>query len=761
MLENRHLFWFGTAFFAAAFIPAICTSLFDAIVALTVFLAFIVFMLIKPGLRQCAVIVVGAVAVSVAWQMFYFSVTKTPGNMLKNEIEVIAEVTAYSERNGRNNGIAVKVNIAEKENPDTKKVRAILYINDAEYTLSPGDKVHAAVDMEEPENTSEFAGKTYYKSRYTDAFAFARRVTRIEKNDGFKAKYIPQYLAKRLSDKFDEIYPQESAAFMKSLIMGDDSELSPSFAFSLRRAGMLHTISVSGMHISFLIGFLLIFTKNKYLKLLAIPVIFLFTLMVGAPQSALRAAIMQTLLILSTVSKREYDQLTSLAASALILVILNPYCASDKAFLLSFAATLGIILLAPALNSGINSFARKRGRICRGILAYMGPLASTSVAASVFTAPILSVSFGYISLIAPVSNVLLSLIITFLFIAGIISAVLGFIFMPVAKVGAFAVTGLYEVVNYGVRALSRVPFAEIYTESSVSIILICFLCFTVVFAIAFGKSKIRPGVAAAVVIIAIAASFAASAFMKPKALGSGVRFDVLDVGQGQCVIAETKDMCVVIDCGGNKNAGSIATEHMRRRGINEIDALILTHAHSDHANGAEYLIKSIPTKAVYAPFADMDDALLSGVSEIATDMGAETNFIEENTDLLFSDASIKLLTLPRENTHNENGIVVLISDGDFDLIVTGDIPYSAEKVIADREVLPDCEAYVVGHHGASTSSSQEFLNKILPEISIISVGAGNTYNHPTDEVLSRLSNIGSDIYRTDKQGSITLYSEKQ
>ncbi len=759
-MENRHLLWFGAAFFLAAFIPAICVSLFDAIVASVVLLSIIVFMLTKPGLRRCAVIVAGAVTVSVAWQMFYFAVTKPPSNMLKSEIEVIAEATSYSERNSKDSGIVVKVKVVEKEKTGSRPIRALLYINDVGYSLSPGDKVHAVVEVKEPENTAEFAAETYYRSRYTDTLAFARRVTEIEENDSFKVKYIPQYLGKRLSNKFDEIYPQETAAFMKSLIMGDDSELSPSFAFSLRRSGMLHTISVSGMHISFLIGFLIIFTKNKYLRLLAIPIIFLFTLMVGAPQSALRAAIMQTLLILSTVSKREYDPLTSLAASALVLVILNPYCASDRAFLLSFAATLGIIVLAPVLNSGINSFARKRGRICKRFLAYMGPLASTSVAASVFTAPILSASFGYISLIAPASNILLSFIITFSFIIGIISAVFGFIFMPVAKVGAFAVTGLYEIVNYGVRALSRVPFAEIYTGSSISIILICFLCFTAVFAIAFGKSKVRPGIAAAVILIAVGASFAASAFIKPKEPGDGIRFDVLDVGQGQCVVAETQDMCVVIDCGGNSNAGSVATEHIRKRGIDEIDALILTHAHSDHANGAGYLMKSIPTKAVYAPAADMDDALLSSISETATDMGTETNFIEENTDLLFSDANIKLFTLPRENTHNENGLVVLISDGDFDLIVTGDIPHSAEKVIADREELPDCEAYIVGHHGSSTSSSQAFLNEILPEVSIISVGAGNIYNHPTDEVLKRLTNIGSDIYRTDKQGSITLYSEQ-
>ncbi len=760
-LKNRYLVWFSAAFFAAAAIPAISPSLIYDVIAVVIFVAVVAFLLSKEALRRCAVVVVGAVCLSLVWQMIYFELTSTPRDFLGGDVEIIAEITSYSERNSKDTGICVKGNLKGVERGDGKTLRAIIYINDVEYELAPGDRLRLSASIKELENTDLFASKTYYKSRYTDVFAFARDVHYIEKNDKFKAKYIPQYLAKHVRDMINAIYPDECAAFLRSLIMGDKDSLSPSFLRALEKTGLLHTISVSGMHIAFLIGMIIIFSKNKYLRLVAIPVMLLFALMVGATQSALRAVIMNTVLLVSVISKREYDALTSISFAALVLVAINPHCASDTGFLLSFSATLGIILLAPKMRGGMVRAVANTNVVVRCVVSYFAPIMATSFAALIFTTPILSLTFGGISLIAPLSNVLLYMFITLAFILGIITVMLGFISIPLAKGGAFVVTFIYKVSDFCIRTLARIPFAEIYMTSRVFIALILFLCFIAVFGIAFGRKKIRLPVIAVVILVSIGASGVASYFLRPSETGDRVRFDVLDVGQGQCIVAETRDSCIVIDCGGNDNTGRIAVGHIRERGIDKIDALIITHAHTDHAGDVRYLMESVPTEIVYAPQADKDEALLSGIAESAEDLGTTVEFVGGNLELSFDAASVKLISLPEENSKNENGLVIIISDGEFDVIVTGDLPATSERVLVEQENLPDCEVYVVGHHGSSTSSSMKLLNEILPEVSVVSVGAGNSYNHPSPETLTRLQNINSRIYRTDLDGEITFYSMQE
>ena len=136
-------------------------------------------------------------------------------------------------------------------------------------------------------------------------------------------------------------------------------------------------------------------------------------------------------------------------------------------------------------------------------------------------------------------------------------------------------------------------------------------------------------------------------------------------------------------------------------------------------------------------------------------MGDEV-FVEEDMKLSLSDMEISILTLPEGKDENENGLVVVISDGEYDLLITGDIPSELEELIVPR--VPDCESFVLGHHGSKTSSSQELINKALPELCLISVGEGNSYGHPSSDTIARIEKLGAEIHRTDIEGSLTFYS---
>jgi len=750
-LGKRYLFWFCIGFVTTAILLSVGLTGLQFIVLSAILLLSCIYCFSYKGEKLTAIIIIISFCCSTLWQSCYFKQDKIPKEFFAHTSDISAEVTSFPEKTDRG-----YVSFRARVLFDEKMIRVLVYAEIDNFELFPGDRIKLSARVYDLENSEFFAERTYYKSRYIDLKAYASQIEVVESSEGAKIEFLPQYFAYSIKNKMETLFDGAISGFIKSLIFGDKSGLSDEFDKSLRYTGLSHAVSVSGMHISFILGLILCLSKRRYMKLVAIPVIVLFVFMVGAPQSALRAVIMQSLVIMASFVKREYDALTGLAVAAFILVLLNPYCATDIAFLLSFFASAGIIIAHPRIMSLLERFSfKKKGRMRKISMDLLAAI-SVSVSASVFTMPITAFNFGFVSVIAPLSNLLLNFFITVIFIAGFINTILGFICLPVARFFAEILELFVGVVMDIINLLAELPFAEVYTGEPRVFIFITFLCAAAIYLILVGRKRIRPGYAIFFLTVATL-TFVLVPRVMPLRTDSfnGVRFDVLDVGQGQCVVATSGEKCAVIDCGGDDAASNVAVSHIMRRGIDEIDAMIITHAHADHANGVERLIDTIDTGAVYMPATDKDNAMFARICSVAGEE-CEKVFVEDDTELSFGDMSIKLLTLPQGADENENGIVVVVSDGEYDTLITGDIPAANEKLILDR--VPDCESYIVGHHGAKTSSSIALLNKALPELSVISVGIGNTYGHPSDETIDRLENIGSAVRRTDMEGSITFYS---
>lgn len=752
-LGKRYLFWFCTSFVTTAAVWFFSETALGFLCVWTFFLLTSVIFLCRTENKLSASLVMIAAMLSLVHQCWFSVNDALPGNFLAKS-EITGEVTSYPKIADSGKYLFdVCVNYNEKQ------IKALVYSNAVPENISPGDSVHMLVRLYELENTRYFAEKTYYKSRYTDVVMFAENVVVVSKSTEVKLKYLPAFLAGCFKDKVKEIYNARSASIVNSLILGDKSGLKEGDRNNLAATGMSHAVSVSGLHISFILGLFLYFSKNKYVKLAVQPLVFLFVLMVGAPQSALRAFIMQMFVVMADFGKREYDQLTALSFSAFLLCVLNPYCVTDSAFLLSFTSTLGIIVLYPKLRESFERFTVHKKNYWRKLTVGIVSVAAVSISATVFTAPLTAYLFSTVSVIGPVANIILNVFISAVFSLGFVNTLLGFATPAVAKVGAYIIDFLVEIIMSIVNALASLPMSEIFTGEPVVLFTICFVCFVIVYAISAGRKKIRATVSVISIFIAVVCAFVIMTGEKSgQSGGEGIRFDVLDVGQGQCVVATCGDSCVVIDCGGDAPADRIAISHLLRLGVADIDALIFTHAHADHANGAEYLMKSVSTKAVYMPSTDRENATFIDIADSA-EKECNTVFVDKDITIELEEMKIKLLTLPSGSDENENGLVVLVCDGEYELLITGDIATSNEKLVIDR--IPDCESYIVGHHGSKTSSSQALLNRALPELSVISVGEGNSYGHPSSQAIKRLRNIGSEVRRTDIEGTLTFYSREK
>ena len=135
--------------------------------------------------------------------------------------------------------------------------------------------------------------------------------------------------------------------------------------------------------------------------------------------------------------------------------------------------------------------------------------------------------------------------------------------------------------------------------------------------------------------------------------------------------------------------------------------------------------------------------------------GTEIVFVTEDLTLDFSGGSLRLFAPVLPGSRN-CGLAALMSAGEYDILIPGDMPAAAERVLADTHSLPQVEVLVVGHHGAASSTAPELLQTVSPEIAVISVGADNSYGHPAQAVLDRLTEAGAAVYRTDQAGDITI-----
>ena len=233
---------------------------------------------------------------------------------------------------------------------------------------------------------------------------------------------------------------------------------------------------------------------------------------------------------------------------------------------------------------------------------------------------------------------------------------------------------------------------------------------------------------------------------------------MLDVGQGQCVLLASGGKYALVDCGSGSSwydAGELAAHQLETMGCTELDYLILSHYDKDHISGVAGLLARMDAAEVLVTEGTDDEAVQAAVLETAAAHGAEVRTVSEETALALGKARLRVFPPVGDSDDNERSLVVLVSLGEQDLLLTGDLDRAAEKALLEAWDLPDIEYLAAGHHGSKTSTSAELLDALKPETVCISVGS-NSYGHPARETLRRLGERGCTVYRTDLHGDIHL-----
>lgn len=742
----RRLLWFAVGFAGAAAAFAYLLSGGWVLCAATLLLLLFSFLFpFRKKIRPEVLLILAGLVIGLFYNAAYDQIRLKPAREADGQtFRVHITARDYSFDTGYGQAVDGKMRLYNKN----YSVR-LFYEGDTD--IRPGDVLSVRAQMRyTPRGGLENA--TYHRGEGIFLLAYGQvEPVIVARESGI---YWAAHIRNAVTERIRDIFPEDTAGFAQALLLGDDSQLSFAQNTHFQKSGIRHVIAVSGLHVSILFAVVYVAAgKRKWPALLAgLPVLLLFAAVAGFSPSVVRACIMQGLFILALALDRQYDHGTALSVACIAMLIGNPLVITSASFQLSVGCIIGIFLFYQPIMNYFHKFANFRGKHKRAknvLYGWLTGSVAVSVSAMVFTLPLCAAYFGMVCAMGILTNFLVLWIIAFIFYGIMISCLVSVLWLPAGSAAAWVVSWAIRYVLKTAELLSRVPGAVAYGGSpytvwwiilTVALIGVFFLC-----------KKKYPVLLVSTVTLLYALSILAT-WAEPRL--DNFRMTIVDVGQGQCVLLQSKDYAYLVDCGGEdpQRTAEAARNSMGAQGIRKLDGLILTHYDEDHCNGAADLISVMDIETLYLP----DTEPLSDIRHRLRKQGVPVCWVKDNMELPCGQGKVSLFPAKIVTEDNESSMCILFQMKNCDILITGDRNTEGEQRLLDELPTDKVEILVVGHHGADTSTGVEFLEAIQPDTAIISVGKENFYGHPHSSTLLRLNWFGCRIRRTDTEGTIII-----
>ena len=536
-----------------------------------------------------------------------------------------------------------------------------------------------------------------------------------------------------------QVMSREDAAAIFAMLFGGYAGLNPELVEEFQTTGIVHILSVSGSHMSMLA--MATAWLCKVGKIPRVATFLLGTFIIGTyallsallPQ-VLRSAAMGILVFFAKTLDAEAEGARLLTLTALAMLINQPLLLFDVSFQLSFTATAGLMYLSEDLKKFLERTPN-----------FFAEAASMTVAAQLASLPVIVWYFNQISLSSVLANVFVMPLLEVVIVGGLLGGIVAAV-VPIGGKIFFA----GEALIFGAGAELNRIFANL-PLSSVQVPTLGLLAGFFYYAALILRR--------AVLLVPIIFLLALSVWR----IGGDVEVSFVDVGQGDCAVVVTPHgKCLIFDAGGVREhmfdvGGRVVVPYLKHENIREVDKIFLTHVHEDHSAGVGSIIKKLPVGEIIT------------AGEPRSEYAAVFGMAEENLPPLragrageifsIDGVQVEILYAPNVGSGNETSNVYRVSCGGVSFLITGDLVKGIEAQMLSEGIDVSSTVLKVGHHGSATSSSEEFLRAVKPRCSVICVGYGNNFGHPRAEVLERLENLPTKIYRTDRDGLIKFRTD--
>jgi competence protein ComEC len=553
--------------------------------------------------------------------------------------------------------------------------------------------------------------------------------------------------------------PPREAELARGFVLGEDERIDEMTKEDFRRSGLSHLLAVSGENVT-----LLALLAMPVLGLLGIPLrerlfwvlglIAVYVPVAGAGPSVQRAGVMGAIGVLAVLGGRRASRLYALALAAVVTLAVDPSVAADIGWQLSFAAVLGILLLAAPLRRAIAARLGQgpwRRALAEGL--------AVTIAATLATAPLIAFHFETISTTTLVANVLALPAVAPAMWLGMCSAALaqvpGLPLQPLNWLDALLLGYVAQVASW----CAAPDWAELQVRLSGAGLALSYLGMGVLglAGLYLGRlNLLRPALRGMATVAAVAAAGLALLCGWPQgestaAPAAGLRVEVLDVGQGDAILFQPAAAPAILVDGGPPGDGLAGK--LEDAGVDGLGAAVITHDQSDHAAGVEELLGRLPIgRLVYGRLetATLAAAAAAGVQPERVAAGRELQSGLLRLRVLWPPRELLTEAAPEEDP-NQLALVMEARWRDFTMLLTADA--EAEAVPLDPGPV---DVLKVAHHGSDDAGLGPLLDRTRPQLAVISVGEGNSYGHPTRGTLATLAGHRVPTLRTDEDGDVVI-----
>ncbi len=601
-----------------------------------------------------------------------------------------------------------------------------------------------------------------------------------------------QTLRDSSGDALRRALPEPEAGLAAGILVGLRERVDRTLAADFATAGVSHVVAISGWNIAIVAGLVAAVLRGRSRRLVAagiLATVVAYVVAAGASPSVVRAAVMAGVALLARESGRAGRAPAALGLAAALLLLADPTMIADAGFRLSVMATAGLLAWANPLSARL---ARLGGGRLPGWLAES---LGISLAAQAATLPDVLATFGRLSLVSPVVNLAVVPLVPAAMLGGLVAMIAGAVTMLGAPPVLATVAGLpgwivLHVIVAIVRVAAALPFAAVALPpgvaegaavvSGAAILGIPVLAPRIRARLPERTSAGRPAsvgttgqrrpplgfgrrerltLAATAIVVSIAVA----------ALGDAVnrdtRLTVLDVGQGDAILLETRTGArMLIDGGPDPDRVLLALDERIPPWDRRLDILVLTHPHEDHVAGLARILERYVVGRVYEPgmrgpgpgWAAWNAELHDGPPRGLLATGARLRLGEVQLSVLWPDPGSVPLEPPDTGTGINNVSIVFLGEANGRrFLLMGDVERGIDPTLLARG-LPRVDVLKIAHHGSATATTQAFVDAVRPRVAVASAGAGNPYGHPAASTLERVRASGARVYRTDQDGSVEI-----